>query len=95
MKKTYIVIGLVLVIVAAVSTLAIYKYGRDPKNITVNQALSQRDDALVNLKIQKALNENDRQAVENLTKSTKSLTEQKATLCAQIKAAKLVQPLCN
>lgn len=94
MKKQYFFIGLVLVAVAAITTLAIYKYNGE-RGLTVGEATSQRDTALVNLKIQKALNENDRQAVTNLTASNKKLTEDQATLCAQIKAAKLVQPLCN
>jgi hypothetical protein len=95
MKKQYIFLGVVLLAVAAVVTLSIYKYNQQPKGITAAQALHQRDAALVDLTVQKQLAANDQQAVTNLTADKTALTTQKATLCAQIKAAKLVQPLCN
>jgi len=95
MKKQYFFIGVILILVGTLTTLAAYKYYKDPSNVTVGQAVRQRDDALVNLKIQQALNENDKQAVTNLSADKLQLTETKATLCAQIKAAKLIQPLCE
>lgn len=94
MKKQYIFLGIVLVLVGAVVTLSIYKYNQQPKNVTITQAVHDRDTALTDLKIQKALNENDKQAINNLISDKAALTNQKTTLCAQIKAAKLVQPLC-
>lgn len=95
MKKQYIFIGVLLVLVAAIVTLSIYKYNSQSKGITTTQAISQRNAALTDLKIQKALNENDQQAITNLTADKTTLTTTNATLCAQIKAAKLVQPLCK
>lgn len=95
MKKQYIFLGVVLLIVGTVVTLSIYKYNQQPKDITAAQALHQRDAALVNLTVQKQLNANDQTAITNLTADKQTLTTQKATLCAQIKAAKLVQPLCQ
>lgn len=95
MKRQYIFLTVIILLLGFITTLSIYKYNRIPKGITIDQAISQRDDALLNLKIQKALNENDAKAVENLSKDKKILTEQKTILCTQIKTAKLVQPLCN
>lgn len=95
MKKQYIFLGVVLLAVVAVSVLGIYKYNQQPKGVTITQAVHQRDAALTDLRIQKSLNANDQQAVTNLTADKTALTNQKTTLCAQIKAAKLVQPLCQ
>lgn len=95
MKKQYIFLGVVILFVATVVTLSIYKYNQQPKGITAAQALHQRDTALTDLTIQKQLDANDKQAVANLTADKTTLTTQKTTLCAQIKAAKLVQPLCQ
>lgn len=95
MKKHYLFIGALVLIVGVIVTLSIYKYNGEAKGITTQQAISQRNTALTDLKIQKALNDNDRAAVTNLTADKTTLTTQKATLCAQIKAAKLVQPLCQ
>lgn len=95
MKKQYIFLGVVLLFVAGVVTLSIYKYNQQPRDITITQAVHQRDLALTDLTIQKQLNANDQKAVSNLTADKQTLTTQKTTLCAQIKAAKLVQPLCN
>jgi hypothetical protein len=102
MKKQYIFVTILLVLVGAIVILSVYKYNQQPKNITIAQAISQRNTALTDLKIQKALNANDQQAIRNLTEDKKALTNtsntltaQKTTLCAQIKAAKLVQPLCQ
>lgn len=95
MKKQYIFVGVVVVVVAAICTLSIYKYNQQPKGITAAQALHQRDTALTDLAIQKQLNANDSQAVTNLTAANQGLSTTNVTLCAQIKAAKLVQPLCH
>lgn len=80
----------ILVLVAMVLGLtgwAIYKYEHRyiaPKGETIAQALAAQATA------QKTLAIHDAVYNQNLT----SLTTQKATLCAQIKTAKLVQPLC-
>lgn len=95
MKKQYIFLGVVLLLVTAVSVLGIYKYNQQPKGITLTQAVHQRDVANADLAVQKGLNANDKQAVANLTADKTTLTTTNATLCAQIKAAKLVQPLCK
>ena len=95
MKKQYIFLGIVLLIVGALTVLSINKYNSQPKDITVALAVQQRDSALTDLQIQKALAANDQKAVSNLTVDKQALVDQKATLCAQIKAAKLVQPLCQ
>lgn len=95
MKKQYIFLGVVLVLVATVVTLSVYKYNQQPKGVTLTQAVHQRDQANTDLAIQKQLDANDKQAVTNLTADKAALTTEKTTLCAQIKAAKLVQPLCQ
>jgi hypothetical protein len=95
MKKQYIFLGVVLLLVVGVVTLSIYKYNQEPKGITTTQALHQRDAALTDLTVQKQLAANDKQAVSNLTADKTKLITTNATLCAQIKAARLVQPLCK
>jgi hypothetical protein len=95
MKKQYIFLGVVLLVVATVVSLSIYKYNQQPRGITLTEAVHQRDLANADLAIQKQLNANDKQAVTNLTADKTTLVTQKTTLCAQIKAAKLVQPLCQ
>lgn len=95
MKKQYIFLGVVLLAVVIVSVLGIYKYNQQPKGITLTQAVHQRDTANADVAIQKELNANDKQAVANLTADKTVLLTQKTTLCAQIKAARLVQPLCQ
>lgn len=95
MKKHYIFIAVLLVLVGAIVTLSIYKYNGESKGITTQQAISQRNDALTDLKIQKALDTVNEQAVTNLTADKASLTAIDTTLCNQIKTAKLVQPLCK
>lgn len=95
MKKHYFFIAVLVLLVGVVVTLSIQKYNAQPKGITTAEAISQRNTALTDLKIQKALNDNDQQAITNLTADKKALTDQKTTLCAQIKAAKLTQPLCQ
>jgi hypothetical protein len=95
MKKQYIILFVLFAIVGVIIGAAISKYDSQPKGITAAQAISQRDTALIDLQIQKELNKNDQVAISNLTDKTNTLTDEKTTLCAQIKAAKLVQPLCK
>lgn len=95
MKKPYIFLAVVVVLVAAVSAAAIYKYNATPKGVSVAQLKSERDTALVNNATLKQLQANDEKAIANLTSDKQTLTANQVTLCAQIKAAKLVQPLCK
>lgn len=95
MKKHYIFIGILLVLIGTVVTLSIYKYNGESKGVTTQQAIGQRNTALTDLKIQKALNDNDQLAITNLTADKQALTATNATLCTQIKTAKLTQPLCK
>lgn len=99
MKKQIIFVIGILVLLATVTVLSIYKWEAQPKDITVGQAVSQRDTALRDLKVQKQLEVVHVQAVNNQLIDTKgqvtALSSQKTTLCTQIKAAKLVQPLCQ
>lgn len=87
MKKQYIFLGIVLLLVGTIVTLSIYKYNSQ-KHLTTAQAISQRDTALTDLYIQKQLNVGDQRTIDNLLKD-------KTDLCLQIKAAKLVQPVCQ
>lgn len=95
MKKQYIFTAVLVIVAIAIGVLSIYKYNQAPKSLTVADALHQRDTALLDLKVQKALNDNDQEAITNLTADNKTAAGQKVVLCAQIKAAKLVQPLCQ
>ena len=95
MKKHYIVLGVLVVIGVGLAALAVHKYQTTPKGLTINQAVDQRNRALVDLKIQKLINQNDQQAITNLTADKNTLNTQKAALCAQIKTTRLVQPLCQ
>lgn len=99
MRKQYIFLAVVLVLLAGVSGLAAYKYNEQPKGITVTEAVHQRDTALIDLQVAKQLDATHKQAATNqitdLTTANKTLTAQNTTLCTQIKAAKLVQPICK
>jgi hypothetical protein len=95
MKKPLIVLGILLIAIAGLSVIAVRQALATPKGLTLSQAVSQRDNALLDLKIQKQLNANDEQAVTNLKADKAALTQTNVTLCTQIKAAKLVQPLCK
>ena len=95
MKKQYIFIGLLLAAIITIVTLSVNKYNAQPKGITLEQAVSQRNTALTDLKIQKSLNDNDQTAIKNLTAERQNLLDTNTTLCNKLKAAKLVQPLCN
>lgn len=99
MKKQYILVAVLLIAVAALTTLSIVKWANTPKDITVQQAVGQRDTALTDLKLQKQINTVNEQAATNrinsLSTQVTTYSTEKATLCAQIKAAKLAQPLCK
>lgn len=97
-RQTVFIIGLLL-IVAGLFVLSADKYATEPKPVDAQQAVAQRDNALKNLEIQKSINEVDRQAADKKLATQKAATDaataKNATLCAQIKAAKLQQPLCQ
>jgi Tfp pilus assembly protein PilE len=99
MKKQHILLVVLLVALAALAVLAIYKYQSTPKGYSLQDALNQRNTALRDLQVQKELNTNDQKAAANQLSDAKgqvtTLTTQKTTLCAQINAARLVQPLCK
>lgn len=95
MKKHYIILGVLVVVAVALAAVAVQKYQTAPKGLTTVQAVHQRDTALTDLKIQKSLTANDQTAITNLKTSNATYATQKATLCAQIKAARLVQPVCT
>lgn len=95
MKKHYIVLGVLVVAALALAGYSIYKYNHAPKGVTVQQALHQRDTALADNATLRALSKNDDTVIANLKSDNTALTTKTATLCAQIKAAKLVQPLCQ
>lgn len=87
---------LVLAVVGAVVGLvgaSIYKYQHQEvaPGTTIQQALNERQDALKALAIHDAVNKSNLDAA---TAQVTTLTGQKATLCTQIRTAKLVNPLC-
>lgn len=99
MKKHTILVVAVLVILGGLTALSLIKYNHQPKGVTLTQAVSQRDTALRNVQVLKQLDQVHEQAAANQLADAKAanatLTTNQATLCAQIKAAKLVQPLCK
>lgn len=94
MKKQYIFLAVLLILIAGLSVLALTKYEHSPKGMTTSQAVKQRNDALVDLKIQKGINDVKEESIINLEVRVDQLSSEKATLCTQIKTAKLPQPLC-
>lgn len=95
MKKPILLLAVLLFALAGLCIVAVNKQAHQVQGITTAQAVSQRNDALTALKIQKELRANDQQAITNLTADKTALINTNATLCTQIKAAKLVQPLCK
>lgn len=99
MKKQIIFIGVLVVILLALTAVAIDKYMHSPKGVTLDQAVNQRDTALVNLQLAKDLDDTHQAAatktIGDLRTANTTLTTTNTTLCAQIKSAKLVQPLCK
>lgn len=95
MRKHYILLWILVLIGLGLAAFAIYKYNDVPKGVTIQQIQAQRDTALLNLKSQKLLNANDQQAITNLSLDKNVLATEKTTLCGQIRAARLVQPLCQ
>lgn len=95
MKKHHILLIVLVLVVAGLAALAVHKYNTTPKGLTLTQAVHQRDAALTDLKLQKQLTANAQAAEQTLTTSNHQLTVTQDTLCKQIKAAKLAQPLCT
>lgn len=99
MKKQYLLLAFLLLLLAGLTFLSVDKYQSSPKDITLDKAVSQRDTALTNLRIQKDINKVNEDAatatIGKLRTDNTTLTTQKATLCAQIRAAKLPQPVCQ
>lgn len=98
MKKQYIFVAGLVLCTIGLGGLAADKYVNKPQvsaGPTVQQMQAQRDTALLDLKTQKAINTTNQQAIDNLKTNNTTLANQKATLCAQVKAAKLAQPLCQ
>lgn len=95
MKKHLIIVAVLVLAVAGVGYLAINKYNHRPTKPSYAQVSTERYQALVALQAQRSVNANNKTAIANLTTSNASLTDTNAKLCAQIKAARLVQPLCK
>jgi uncharacterized protein HemX len=95
MKKHYIVLGVLVAVALGLAGYATYKYNQSPKPVSLQQVQHQRDAALADNAVLRQLSKNDDTAIANLKSDNGTLTTQKATLCAQIVKAKLVQPLCQ
>lgn len=94
MKRSYIFILIIVLAVVGVIGASIYEYQHRAKvtpGTTSQQALNERQDALKALAIHDAVNKSNLDAANA---QITTLTSQKATLCTQIKTAKLVNPLC-
>lgn len=99
MKKQYFLLGFLLLALAGLLVLSFHKWETTPQDVSKEQAIAQRNTALTNLDIQKSINKVNEDAAkaiqEKLQAENTTLKSQKATLCAQIKTAKLAQPLCQ
>lgn len=99
MKEKAIVLGVLLVLVGALGGWALDKFIHSPKSESMAQITSQRNTALYDLQIQKELDSVHQTAANNQIASLKAqnvtLSTTKATLCNQIKTAKLTQALCQ
>lgn len=95
MRKHLIIIVVLVLAVASVGYLAINKYDHRPTKPSYAQVSAERYQALVALSAQRSVNANNKTVIGNLTTSNGQLTDTNAKLCAQIKTARLVQPLCK
>lgn len=95
MRKHIILLGVVLLVVAGLAALAINKYEHSPHKPTLIQAEAQKEQALIAVSAEKSINNNDNTKIANLEASNSTLTSNNAKLCTQIKAARLVQPICQ
>lgn len=95
MKKHLIIIVVLLLAAVGVGALALNKYQHRATKPSYNQVASERTQALIALQAQRNVNTNNQTALTNLKGQVTTLTTQKATLCTQIKAARLVQPICQ
>lgn len=96
MTKQHITI-LVIAFVAAIGLAgaAVYKFDHRahvPAGISIQQALNERQDAIQELNL-----ERETTATNTATDTEKitGLTNQKVSLCAQLKVNKLVNPYCQ
>lgn len=92
--KRYIFIVLSCLILLALLGCTIYKYESRPKprpGETLQQAVVAEAKAKQTMALHDAVNS---AALKNANNQIDILNDQKTTLCSQIKAAKLPQPLC-
>lgn len=94
-KKHTITLAVATVIVVALAGLAIHKYEHRVKGLTLQQAVAQRNTANHDALVEAGIAQTNSQALANSQSQVSVLTNQKAALCAQVKAAHLVQPLCK
>jgi hypothetical protein len=94
MKKQHVILIVLILLVAGLGVLAVYKYERTPKGLTLQAAVSQRDTATRDLQIQKQLEPiHIKQAVAaSETQATAQFKANTTQLCAFITAhvAKIV-----
>lgn len=99
MKKNIILLAALVTVIGALFVLSVAKYQTAPITISTQEAITQRDDALKALQIRDQTNQANEQVLNDqitkLKEQVTTATNQKTTLCAQIKAAKLAQPLCQ
>jgi hypothetical protein len=88
MKKQHIIIVILVLLLAGLGTLAIYKYERTPKGLTLQTAVSQRNTASRDLAIQKQLEPiHIKQAVAaSQAQATAQFNANTTQLCAFISA---------
>jgi predicted transcriptional regulator len=88
MKKQHVILIVLILLVAGLGVLAIYKYERTPKGLTLQAAVSQRDTVTRDLQIQKQLEAVHVQAAITTTQkqATAQFNANTTQLCAFITA---------
>jgi hypothetical protein len=92
MKNHTIILAVLIVVVSAAGLVALNKFQDTPKTKPYEQVRTERDNALKALYIHDQIN---KVKLDTANNQVTDLTGKVTTLCSQIKAAKLVQPLCK
>lgn len=90
--KSTILVVIGLLVIAGLSGVAVYRWQHRP--VTPNEVAAANQRTVLAEAQLASTTSKDQTALAAQSGSITTLTSQKATLCTQIKAAKLPQPLC-
>jgi hypothetical protein len=96
-SKTQTVTTVIVLVVAGLVGYSVYLYQSQPNRHpapteSVSQLKQQRDDAVKAVRVHDAVNKQNEDELKN---SVFNLSAQKTTLCTQLKAARMVNAICN